>query len=110
MVSFKTGSLLFETHANISECCPPVGRPAATVFNHAPVEPQIEGSTYTWELKNLPFIRDEADIPTLHSMAPWLALTYFPASDSQLGHPELEELACGFLLAHRFDGCPGAER
>lgn len=52
-----------------------------TIFNHHhPIQPSVEGSTYTWELKNLSYIRTEPGSPTLHSIAPWLAVTYFPAA------------------------------
>jgi len=49
-----------------------------TVFNHAPVEPQVSGSTYTWELRDLPWIEREDHSPTLAALAPRLAVSYFP--------------------------------
>jgi transglutaminase-like putative cysteine protease len=49
-----------------------------TIFNHAPVEPVVSGSTNTWELRNLPPIEREDFSPSISSLAPRLALSYFP--------------------------------
>jgi hypothetical protein len=57
---------------------PPGWTAKGITYNHAPVEPQIEGSTYTWELKDLPFIKREPESPGLDALAPRLAVTYFP--------------------------------
>jgi transglutaminase-like putative cysteine protease len=56
-----------------------------TIFNHEPIQASLDGSTYTWELKNLPPIRTEPGSPTLHSIAPWLAVTYFPTAGTGSG-------------------------
>lgn len=52
----------------------------ATVFNHSELQPIIDGTTYTWELKKLPFRYHEADGPSLRALAPRLAIDYRPAS------------------------------
>ncbi len=58
----------------------PVGWTARGVtFNHAPVEPVVSGSTYAWELRGLPFIDDEPSSPPTTTLAPRLAVSYFPA-------------------------------
>lgn len=54
-----------------------------TVFNHAPFEPQVSGSTYTWELRDLPWIAPEERSPGIHAVAPRLGLNYFPAGDDR---------------------------
>ena len=60
------------------------------VFNHAPVEPSVAGSTYTWELRGLPWIENERYSPALHAVAPWLGVTYFPG-DNKAGMPPLKD-------------------
>lgn len=49
-----------------------------TVFNHSPVSPVVDGSTYTWELKNLPYLEPEPGGPSQEGMAPRLAIDYAP--------------------------------
>jgi transglutaminase-like putative cysteine protease len=51
-----------------------------TVFNHDDIQPQVAGSTYTWESRDLPPIEEEERSPGWHAVAPRLAVTYFPAS------------------------------
>lgn len=47
-------------------------------FNHAPVDPIVTGSTYTWELRGLPPIEPEPAMPGLDQIAPRLAVTFLP--------------------------------
>jgi hypothetical protein len=61
----------------------------ATLFNHQAIEPKVEGSTYTWELRGLDWIEPEPFRPRHHALAPRLALTYFPSSSAK---PELRPL------------------
>jgi len=58
-------------------------RAEAVTFNHAAVEPRINGSNYTWELSNLPAIPDEPLSPSLTHLVPRLAVSYFPPANSQ---------------------------
>lgn len=51
-----------------------------TTFNHAPITPQVNGSTYTWELRNLPYIKYEPMSPAFQNLVPWVGITYGPAS------------------------------
>jgi len=61
----------------------PAGWTAKTVtFNHSKVEPTINGSTYTWELLNLPPIVPEPSSPRVSSLAPRVAISYFPPGDT----------------------------
>jgi hypothetical protein len=48
-------------------------------FNHAKVEPVVNGTTYTWELRNLAPIEHEVASPEVTSLAPRLAISYTPA-------------------------------
>src|SRR5205085_2631810 len=54
-------------------------RASGVVFNHDRVEPTVSGTTYTWELKDLPFIEDEPNGPTMSSIVPRLAISFSPA-------------------------------
>ena len=65
----------------------PSGWGAKTVtFNHEKIEPTISGSTYTWELLNLPPIAPEPSSPRVSSLAPRIAISYFPPGDTQSGN------------------------
>lgn len=55
-----------------------------TTFNHAPIQPLVEGSTYTWQLENLPPIKKEPASPRLSSLIPKLGITITPAAGSSL--------------------------
>jgi hypothetical protein len=50
-------------------------------FNHAPVTPAVTGSTYTWQLNELPPISPEPNSPRVSSLAPRIAISYFPPPD-----------------------------
>jgi hypothetical protein len=50
----------------------------ATIFNHGDVQPKVEGNTYSWELRDLPWIEREEHSPGFESIAPWMGVTYFP--------------------------------
>jgi hypothetical protein len=49
-----------------------------TILDHEPVAPVIDGNTYTWTLKNLPFREAEEAAPRLFGTAPMLAVDYQP--------------------------------
>ena len=51
----------------------------STTFNHAPVEPAATGSSWTWELQDLPLIEDEPANPPLVALIPRIAVSYFPS-------------------------------
>ena len=62
----------------------PAGWSAKSVtFNHANIEPTISGTTYTWELQNLPPIVPEPSSPQVTSLAPRIGISYFPPGDTQ---------------------------
>jgi len=51
-------------------------------FNYAAITPVVSGSTYSWELRDLPPIAPEPSSPRVSSMAPRLAVSFFPPADS----------------------------
>jgi hypothetical protein len=56
----------------------PVGwRAEAITFNHTAVEPQISGTTYTWQLHDLSALEMEEAGPEISSLAPRLAVSFF---------------------------------
>lgn len=54
-------------------------RAVSTTFNHEKIEPVVNGSAYAWELRDLAPIRPEPASPKIKSLAPAVAITYFPA-------------------------------
>ena len=52
-------------------------------FNRGAVEPQVSGSSYAWELRDLPPITFEPMSPSFINIAPRLAVNYSPPSGSQ---------------------------
>jgi hypothetical protein len=54
-------------------------RATSTTFNHPVIEPSVDGSTYTWTARDLPFVEPEPSSPNLSSMVPRLALSFFPS-------------------------------
>ncbi len=56
----------------------PAGWKASSVtFNHTDVQPQVNGSTYTWQLDNLAPIPPEPASPSVRNLAPRLTVNYF---------------------------------
>ena len=53
-------------------------RAEAVTFNHPNVEPRVNGTSYTWELGNLPPVPDEPLSPSLSHLVPRLAVSYYP--------------------------------
>jgi transglutaminase-like putative cysteine protease len=62
-----------------------------TVFNHAPLDPQVSGSTSTWELRDLPWMEREDYSPPTSALAPRLAVSYFPPSGNASGLQGLKD-------------------
>jgi hypothetical protein len=62
----------------------PQGWTASSVtFNHAKVDPTVVGSTYTWELHDLPVIEDEPSSPSVSNLAPRVAINYGSSASAQ---------------------------
>jgi transglutaminase-like putative cysteine protease len=60
-------------------------RAEGVTFNHARVEPIVLGSTYVWELRDLPPIKREAASPAVTNIAPRLAVSYYPPEGRSAG-------------------------
>lgn len=57
-------------------------RAEGVVFN-GKLTPQISGSTYTWEYRDLPYIEAEPSSPSLAALAPRVAVSYFPSESAK---------------------------
>lgn len=57
-------------------------RAEGVTFNHPKIEPRVNGTTYSWELSNLPPIPDEPLSPGLSHIVPRLAVSYFPPANT----------------------------
>jgi len=60
-------------------------RADGVVYNHPKREPAVVGTSYTWELRDLPPIEREPYSPALTSIAPWLGVSLAPASGARTG-------------------------
>jgi hypothetical protein len=79
--AFQSSLPVLTSRYNLS--LPEGWRAEAVTFNHAGVEPRVNGSSYSWELTNLPAIPDEPLSPSLTHLVPRLAVSYFPPANSQ---------------------------
>jgi transglutaminase-like putative cysteine protease len=59
---------------------PPGWRAESFVYNYPGMRPLVEGTTYTWEVRDLPFVDPEPAGPALFSLVPRLAITYYPST------------------------------
>src|SRR5207302_2767148 len=64
---------------------PPGWRADSVTFNRAKVEPNVSGTTYTWELRSLDPIEPEPASPEVTNLAPRLAVSIFPPSGGKGG-------------------------
>ena len=53
-------------------------RAEGVMFNAARLEPTVSGTTYTWEMRNLPNIEFEPAAPELSNLAPRIAISLYP--------------------------------
>jgi transglutaminase-like putative cysteine protease len=58
-------------------------RAESVTFNQPELKPSVEGSTYTWEARELPFVEPEPSSPRLFSLVPRVAVTYFPPAGAK---------------------------
>jgi hypothetical protein len=58
-------------------------RAQGVIFNHAAIEPTVNGTTYTWELRNLPYIEDEENSPSVDNLVPRLAVSFLPGDGAR---------------------------
>ena len=62
----------------------PSGWKASSItFNHAEIKPQISGTSYVWEARNLAPIPPEPMSPSVRNIAPRIAVNYAPDNASQ---------------------------
>ena len=52
----------------------------SVIFNTAKIEPSVTGTSSTWELRDLKPIKPEPASPSFSSLAPWLAVSFYPTS------------------------------
>lgn len=55
------------------------------VLNHSNFEPTVNGTTYTWEMRGLPHIEEEPASPPVTTIAPRLAVSFFPPPGKRSG-------------------------
>lgn len=55
-------------------------------FNAAEVNPQVSGSSYSWEMRNLPPIPREPFSPAVENLAPRVVINYTPAVNQNTVH------------------------
>jgi hypothetical protein len=60
-------------------------RAESVTFNHPKVEPAVDRTSYTWELRDLAFIEEEPLSPPLTNLVPRLAVSYFPPAGTKAG-------------------------
>lgn len=58
-------------------------RAEGVVFNRDKIEPQTSGSSYIWEMRDLPYITWEPSAPAFTNIAPRLVVSYFPAEGAR---------------------------
>ena len=58
-------------------------RAEGVTFNHPKIEPKVNGTSYSWELSNLPPVPDEPLSPSLTHLVPRLAVSYFPPATAR---------------------------
>jgi hypothetical protein len=58
-------------------------RVESVTFNHATIRPEVNGSTYTWQLDNLPQIEDEPASQELSSIVARIGVNVFPPSGTR---------------------------
>ncbi len=56
---------------------------SGVTFNHSQITPQVSGTSYTWELRNLPYIKREPLSPSVPNLVAWVAINYSPDNNSQ---------------------------
>lgn len=72
----------------------PAGWRAETVtFNAEAVRPLVTEGTYTWELKNLPFLDREPASPEVSALAPWLGVSFIAPDGSRSAGPSFSSWA-----------------
>jgi len=58
-------------------------RAESVVYNHAPIPPLVDGTAYTWEVRDLQFIEPEPASPHLSSLEPRLCISWYARSGAK---------------------------
>ncbi|HWO01255.1 MAG TPA: DUF3857 and transglutaminase domain-containing protein [Blastocatellia bacterium] len=58
-------------------------RAEGVTLNRDKIEPVVNGSSYSWELRELPFIEEEPASPPVTALAARLAVSYFPPAEKK---------------------------
>lgn len=75
--SFQDDLPVIQSRFNVN--MPAGWRAESVTFNHSKVEPVVNGTSYTWELRSLDPIKHEAESPSRSSLSPRLAVSFYPA-------------------------------
>jgi hypothetical protein len=67
--------------ARLSITLPAGWRAESLTFNHAKLEPEVSGTTYTWELRNLPQIEEEPVSPRPPALSAHVAVSLYPPAN-----------------------------
>jgi hypothetical protein len=65
-------------------------RASSITFNHGKIEPTVSGTSYVWELKDIPPLEMEPASPSLINLVPRLAVDYFPAEGARTSSKAFE--------------------
>jgi len=71
--------------SSISVTVPTDWRAEGVVFNHPKIEPTVNGSTYTWQARNLDGIKAESGSPSLANLVPRMVVRIFPPAGKSAG-------------------------
>ena len=90
---FSQSTWFFNTSMPVEESTvryhvPPGWSVRAQTFNHDAIAPIVSGDTYTWSLKSIPAVADDAGSPGVRDFVPWLGLDIVPSTADAAG--------CGF--------------
>jgi transglutaminase-like putative cysteine protease len=64
---------------------------SSSVFNRDGLNPSVSGNTYTWEMRDLPQVKDEDYAPPTSSRTPFVAISYFPPEGNAAGLRALKD-------------------
>lgn len=71
--------------SSISVTVPTDWRAEGVVFNHPKIEPTINGSTFTWQARNLEGIKPESGSPSMANLIPRMIVRIFPPAGKNAG-------------------------
>jgi hypothetical protein len=71
--------------SGISVTVPTGWRAEGVVFNHPQIEPTVNGSTFTWQARNLDGIKPESGSPSLANLVPRMVVRIFPPAGKSAG-------------------------